>query len=94
MKELKMSRRGAKRSEPYDKPEEGWATTAPEMTTAVSPGETLAMQSDEPYVTLVVQVVLAKPEPSEPAKAARSAKSKTKPKLQDKKKPSKSRAAE
>jgi len=95
LKALEDLRRGAKRPEPSEGPGIGGVTAAPEKVAAVSPGsETVAMQPDEPYVTLVVQVMVGKPEPPKPAKAARAAKSKTKPKPQDEKKPRKSRAAE
>ena len=65
--------------------------SAPEMTAAVSPGETLAVQPDEPYVTLIVQVMVPEPEPRRPARAARPAKSEAKP---QNKKSRKSRVAE
>ncbi|UCC29753.1 MAG: hypothetical protein JSU86_16300 [Phycisphaerales bacterium] len=91
LKELKMSRRGAKPVEPSEGPGMEGTTAAPEMPAAVSPGETLGTQPDEPYVTLIVQVMVAEPEPRRPARAGRPAKSEAK--AQDKKS-RKSRAAE
>ncbi len=95
LKALEDLRRGAKPAEPSEGPGKGGPTAAPATLAAVSLGsETVATEPDEPYVTLVVQVMVARPEPSEPAKAARPAKSKTKPKPQDEMKARKSRAAE
>ena len=91
MKELKMSQRGAKRVEPFEGVVTEDATPAPEMPAAVSPDDALAMQPDEPYVTLIVQVTVPELERRQPARAGRPAKSEAK--TQTKKSP-KSRAAE
>ena len=91
LKELKMSQRGAKRVEPFEGAVTEDATPAPEMPAAVSPDDALAMQPDEPYVTLIVQVTVPELERRQPARAGRPAKSEAK--TQTKKSP-KSRAAE
>lgn len=91
LKALEDLRRGAKRARPSERSDEESESPALEAAAAGTPGQAGSLRPDEPYVTLVVQVMVGKPEPPKPAKAARVAKPKAKP---QNKKSRKSRAAE